>query len=123
MRFTIHSKAASTSLKMIIAFTGEADCDLFLSSPALSELRFFKKQPQMHFGESGLLFSRLFPVHFSEKATAKCILGNQGCSFQGFSLCISQKRQLQDTFYGIRVAFSARYNDVLQEKSNLDWCF
>jgi hypothetical protein len=77
----------------------------------------------MHFGESGLLFSRLFPMHFSEKATAKCILGNQGCSFPDFSLCISQKRQLQDTFYGIRVAFSARYNDVLQEKSNLDWCF
>ena len=75
MRFTIHSKTASAAFKMIIAFTGEEDCDLFLSSPALSELRFSKSNRKMHFGESGLLFSRLFPMHFPEKATAIRVMG------------------------------------------------
>ena len=53
----------------------------------------------MHFGGFGLLFSKLFPMRFPEKATAKCILGNLGC------------------FSGLRD------KDVPQEKSNPNWCF
>ena len=51
-----------------------------------------------HFGELGLLFSRLF-------------------------LCISRKRQLQSAFWEIKVAFLARNEDVLQEKGNPNWFF
>ena len=45
-------------------------CFPHTSSPGISR----KSNRKMHFGELGLLFSRLFPMRFSEKATAKCIL-------------------------------------------------
>lgn len=69
-------------------------CFPHTSSPGISR----KSNRKMHFGELGLLFSRLFPMRFSEKATAKCILGNLGC-------------------------FLARDKDVPQEKSNPNRCF
>jgi hypothetical protein len=46
MRFTIHSNTASKAFKMIIAFTGKADCDLLSTSLTHSTPRHFpKKQP------------------------------------------------------------------------------
>ena len=45
MRFTIHSKTASTAFKMIIAFTGEEKCDLFPASSSFSAPRLF---PETH---------------------------------------------------------------------------
>ena len=82
MRFTIHSKAASTSLKMIIAFPGEADCDLFLCSSALSELRFFKKQPQNAFWGIRVALFQTFPCAFLRKGNCKIRFTESGLPFR-----------------------------------------
>ncbi|MEE3311378.1 MAG: hypothetical protein VZR30_01955, partial [Acutalibacteraceae bacterium] len=82
MRFTIHSKAASTSPKMIIAFPGEADCDLFLCSSALSELRFFKKQPQNAFWGIRVALFKAFPYAFLRKGNCKIRFTESGLPFR-----------------------------------------
>ena len=52
-------------LRLIICFP-------HTSSPGISR----KSNRKVYFGELGLLFSRLFPMHFPEKATAIRVLGN-----------------------------------------------
>ena len=68
MRFTIHSKTASAAFKMIIAFTGEEDCDLLSVPLTLTAPQHFpKKQPYNAFWGIRVALFKAFPYAFPRK--------------------------------------------------------